>query len=136
VRLLLDTHALLWYATADRKLTPLAQSLIKDGANEILISLASYWEIAIKISVAIFSFTSPTTLSCRHAITNMALGFCPSNHSTHREWRPYLSTATIKTPLTDYLWRKRFQSESLSYVPTPSSTHTASADCGSCILRP
>jgi PIN domain nuclease of toxin-antitoxin system len=51
VRLLLDTHALLWYALADPKLSTTARTLILDSANEILISPASYWEIAVKVSI-------------------------------------------------------------------------------------
>lgn len=51
MRLLLDTHALLWYALADPQLSSTAQQLILDSANEVLISPASYWEIAIKVSI-------------------------------------------------------------------------------------
>jgi PIN domain nuclease of toxin-antitoxin system len=51
VRLLLDTHAFLWFITNDSRLTPTAQTLIADSDNDILISPASYWETAIKISI-------------------------------------------------------------------------------------
>ena len=51
MRLLLDTHALLWYVVNDAKLSATAQALIVDAKNEILISPASYWEIAIKVSI-------------------------------------------------------------------------------------
>ena len=51
MRLLLDTHALYWYIQGDLKLSVVAQSLIQDAANTPLVSPASYWEIAIKISV-------------------------------------------------------------------------------------
>jgi PIN domain nuclease of toxin-antitoxin system len=51
VKLLLDTHALLWYALGDPHLSGTAQGLIVDPANEVLISPASYWEIAIKVSI-------------------------------------------------------------------------------------
>jgi PIN domain nuclease of toxin-antitoxin system len=51
VRLLLDTHAMYWYIEGDPQLSVTAQTLIQDASNEILISPASYWEIAIKISV-------------------------------------------------------------------------------------
>ena len=49
MRHLLDTHTLLWYTTADPKLSGTAKSLILDPAHEMLISPASYWEIAIKV---------------------------------------------------------------------------------------
>jgi PIN domain nuclease of toxin-antitoxin system len=51
VRLLLDTHTFYWYIEGDRKLTSSAQSLIQDASNEVLISPASYWEIAIKVNL-------------------------------------------------------------------------------------
>jgi PIN domain nuclease of toxin-antitoxin system len=59
VRLLLDTHTLLWYALADPKLSATAQGLILDPANEILISPASYWEIAIKVSIKKLALHQP-----------------------------------------------------------------------------
>jgi PIN domain nuclease of toxin-antitoxin system len=51
VRLLLDTHAFLWFILDDAKLSKLAKDLIADGDNAVEISPASYWEIAIKISL-------------------------------------------------------------------------------------
>jgi PIN domain nuclease of toxin-antitoxin system len=46
MKLLLDTHALLWWWTDDPKLSKKARELIADEANTILISAASAWEIA------------------------------------------------------------------------------------------
>ncbi len=51
MRLLLDTHAMYWYVEGDPQLSAVVQMLIQDASNEILISPASYWEIAIKISI-------------------------------------------------------------------------------------
>lgn len=48
VRLLLDTHALLWWITDDAQLSIRARELIADERNVILISAASAWEIATK----------------------------------------------------------------------------------------
>jgi PIN domain nuclease of toxin-antitoxin system len=51
VRLLLDTHAFLaWNRSGGSTLSDLARSLIEDPENEILFSVASAWEIAIKAS--------------------------------------------------------------------------------------
>jgi len=47
VRLLLDTHALLWWL-ADEGLTPQAQGAIADPGNLVAVSAASAWEISIK----------------------------------------------------------------------------------------
>jgi PIN domain nuclease of toxin-antitoxin system len=47
-RLLVDTHALLWWLTDDEALSPVARAGIADAANEPVVSAASVWEIAIK----------------------------------------------------------------------------------------
>ena len=51
MRLLLDTHALLWFYLGDSQLSRPAQDSIIDPSNIKLISPASYWEIAIKLSI-------------------------------------------------------------------------------------
>lgn len=50
MRLLLDTHAFLWFITADPKLSASAEQAIRDPANTPLLSVASVWEIAIKVN--------------------------------------------------------------------------------------
>lgn len=50
-RVLLDTHALLWWCTADPRLSARARHLITDPATEVLISAATGWEIAIKAAL-------------------------------------------------------------------------------------
>jgi PIN domain nuclease of toxin-antitoxin system len=51
LKYLIDTHTLLWYTLDESQLSSTAHQLIINRNNEILISLASYWEIAIKISI-------------------------------------------------------------------------------------
>ena len=48
--LLLDTHTVLWFWWADPQLSPAATALICDPANRKLVSPASAWEVAIKVS--------------------------------------------------------------------------------------
>jgi len=48
VKLLLDTHALLWWFVDDPRLPAQARALIADRENEVLVSAASAWEIATK----------------------------------------------------------------------------------------
>lgn len=48
MRLLLDTHALIWWWTDDPQLSVNARGLIADERNEIMVSAASVWEIATK----------------------------------------------------------------------------------------
>jgi PIN domain nuclease of toxin-antitoxin system len=48
VKLLLDTHVLLWAAGQPERLSPAARDLLEDLDNELVFSAASLWEIAIK----------------------------------------------------------------------------------------
>ncbi len=48
MRLLLDTHALLWWLEGNPRLSATAQAAIGDAANTVLISAASAWEITTK----------------------------------------------------------------------------------------
>ena len=59
MRLLLDTHAFLWFFTDDPLLSAAAKALIADPTNEILVSPASYWEVAIKISLGKYPMSVP-----------------------------------------------------------------------------
>lgn len=59
MNLLLDTHALVWFALDDPKLGSVAKSLIVDPANSKSISPASYWELAIKISLGKYQLSAP-----------------------------------------------------------------------------
>lgn len=48
MRLLLDTHAFLWWLDGDRRLEPAVRRLIADEDNAIFVSAAAAWEIATK----------------------------------------------------------------------------------------
>ena len=48
MKLLLDTHLLLWAAGQPQRLSAAARALIEDAANELFFSAASLWEIVIK----------------------------------------------------------------------------------------
>ncbi len=50
MRLLLDTHLLLWAGMKRERLSPQAQVMMADPANSLLFSVASIWEVAIKAS--------------------------------------------------------------------------------------
>lgn len=51
MRFLLDTHALLWMFSDARRLSAAAAAVIRDPNSDLLFSIASYWEIGIKISL-------------------------------------------------------------------------------------
>ena len=51
MRLLLDTHALLWWLDGDPKLTVRAMTAISDHPTEVFVSAATAWEIATKARI-------------------------------------------------------------------------------------
>ena len=48
MKLLLDTHAFIWWATEPEKLSPKAQGLFADSSNSLLLSVVGIWEMQIK----------------------------------------------------------------------------------------
>jgi PIN domain nuclease of toxin-antitoxin system len=77
MRLLLDTHTLLWFALNDPSLSGTAMNLILDPAHEKFVSPASYWEIAIKISVNKYALTQPYEDFFRAAIDDNGFRHLP-----------------------------------------------------------
>jgi PIN domain nuclease of toxin-antitoxin system len=51
MKLLLDTHALLWWLADDQRLGSKARGLISDPRNDVLVSVVSLWEIVVKLRI-------------------------------------------------------------------------------------
>ncbi|MFT8347299.1 type II toxin-antitoxin system VapC family toxin, partial [Gluconobacter oxydans] len=51
MKVLLDTHALLWWLSDSDRLGETAREIIADPVHDILVSIVSLWEIAIKIRI-------------------------------------------------------------------------------------
>ena len=90
MRLLLDTHVLLWWLADDRKLGKTAREIIANPTNDVHVSTASVWEAAIKASLGRLEIElddleeaivrngfRPLPIGFRHAVT---AGRLPSVH--------------------------------------------------------
>jgi PIN domain nuclease of toxin-antitoxin system len=77
VRLLLDSHTLIWAADAPAKLSARAQGLIHDPANDRLLSAATLWEIAIKFSLGRLPLSLPYRQWMDKAIADLVLVVLP-----------------------------------------------------------
>ena len=76
MRLLLDTHAFLWWMEASPALSALARAAISDPANEVLISIASLWELTIKQALGKLTFPAdPETAVDGEGFTVLPIGF-------------------------------------------------------------
>jgi PIN domain nuclease of toxin-antitoxin system len=73
VRLLIDTHALIWYVDQDHLLSSTAHASMTDPANDLLLSSGSIWEIAIKVGLKKLSLSLPFRAWIEKAITDLGV---------------------------------------------------------------
>lgn len=59
MKILLDTHAFIWWDSDPAKLSPNALTLIRDQSNALLFSVASAWEMQIKLQLGKLKLTLP-----------------------------------------------------------------------------
>lgn len=59
MQLLLDTHIFLWFIAGNPLLSAYARSLIEDLNNDRFLSMASVWEMAIKVSTGKITLAQP-----------------------------------------------------------------------------
>lgn len=91
MKLLLDTHALLWFALDDPQLSSVAKAHIVDPANVKYVSPASYWELAIKISLGKYTLAGPFDQFLNSAILQNGFLILPLEvkHANHLLALPY-----------------------------------------------
>jgi PIN domain nuclease of toxin-antitoxin system len=68
MRILLDTHILIWAITTPERLEPEARAAILDTGNEVLFSAASIWEIAIKAALRRTDFVARPEIVAQEAL--------------------------------------------------------------------
>ncbi len=59
MKILLDTHTFIWWDSDPAKLSPTALTLISDKSNELLFSVASVWEMQIKLKLGKLNLKLP-----------------------------------------------------------------------------
>jgi len=62
VNLLLDTHSFIWFVEDNQSLSAHARMLIEEPTNEVFLSIASVWEMAIKVSLGKLDLSQPFDL--------------------------------------------------------------------------
>jgi Uncharacterized protein conserved in bacteria len=82
LKVLLDTHALLWFLLDDPALSGTARELIRNPQTEVFVSPASYWEIAIKISIGKYRLPEPLAAFMDRELAAIASTSCPSRSAT------------------------------------------------------
>jgi PIN domain nuclease of toxin-antitoxin system len=77
MRMLLDTHALIWYVDQDHLLSASAHAAITDPVNDLLLSAGSIWEIGIKVGSKKLSLSMPYREWMNKAIADLGLTVLP-----------------------------------------------------------
>ena len=81
MRLLRDTHAFLWWATAPDRLPGTARSVIEDPAAEIYLSAASAWEVRIKQGIGRLRLDEPWVMIVEREVNTNGLRRLPVTFS-------------------------------------------------------
>jgi PIN domain nuclease of toxin-antitoxin system len=77
MRLLIDSHALIWYVDQHQQLSPTSRAVISDPSNDLLLSAGSIWEIAIKIGLGKLVLTQPFSLWMSQALDDLGITILP-----------------------------------------------------------
>jgi len=77
MRILLDTHTLLWFVNNNPQISHKAKHVLASGANEILLSACTLWEIAIKVGLNKLQLNKPYEAFVNKAIADNNLALLP-----------------------------------------------------------
>ena len=90
MKVLLDTHTFLWAIRADERLSSRAREIFIAGRNELLLSVASIWEILLKVQVGKIRFEEPAVGYLKRQIFKNNIRMLPilMDHVAHLESLP------------------------------------------------
>jgi PIN domain nuclease of toxin-antitoxin system len=77
MRVLIESHALIWYVDQDKILSIASHAAISDPANDLLLSAGSIWEIGIKIGLGKLLLTQPFKVWMNQAISDLHVTVLP-----------------------------------------------------------
>ena len=77
MRHLIDSQSLIWYVDQDHLLSPVAHAAMTDPGNELLLSAATIWEIAIKVGLKKLPLSMPYLAWMNKAIADLELVVLP-----------------------------------------------------------
>jgi PIN domain nuclease of toxin-antitoxin system len=77
LRLLLDTHSFLWFTLGATQISAVALAAINDPRNDKFVSPATYWEIAIKVSINKLALGAPYEDFLHRGIVLNGFGILP-----------------------------------------------------------
>ena len=112
MKLLLDTHAFLWWVEGTPALGRRARVEVSNPDNEVFVGIASCWELAVKLSLGKIRRTQSLERSSRNSWRRTALRSLVWNSAMWSESRTCRSIIAIRSIAC--LWRRRFTTTSRS----------------------
>lgn len=77
MKALVDTHVMLWWMAGDARLSERARGLLADPGVELLWSIASSWELAVKVAVGKLQLTGGLQPFLTDVVSGQGLGLRP-----------------------------------------------------------
>jgi PIN domain nuclease of toxin-antitoxin system len=77
MRCLLDTHTFLWFITGDPRMSVSAKQIILDPAITVILSIATPWEIAIKVGIKKLALNEPFEIAVPREIARNQFAILP-----------------------------------------------------------
>jgi PIN domain nuclease of toxin-antitoxin system len=77
MRLLIDSHTLIWAVDQPTKLSNTAVTILQAPGNDLVISAGTIWEIAIKVGLKKLALSQPYRTWIEQAIADLGLGILP-----------------------------------------------------------
>ena len=77
MRLLIDSHALIWFVDQHQQLSSPSHAAMSDPSNELLFSAGSIWEIAIKIGLGKLALSQPYLPWMSQALNDLGITVLP-----------------------------------------------------------
>ncbi len=77
MRLLLDTHILIWAVEWPSQLSQLAREVLEDPANDLMVSAATVWEVAIKVGLTKLTLSVPYRQWMNQALSDLNATILP-----------------------------------------------------------
>ena len=81
MRSLLDTHTFLWHVDGNPRMSATATALLTDPANELILSVVSVWEIAIKVNIGKLTLSAAFPVYVADAVNGYRLTVLPLTQS-------------------------------------------------------
>ena len=80
MKVLLDTHSMLWWLARDQRLSSMARETIGDRRNHLVWSMASSWEVSVKVGIGKLTLGRPSQQLFADIVSDQGVELLPITH--------------------------------------------------------